>query len=254
MLIDVHAHLDYYEEDLPAVLEEIEGRKILTITSSVNPSAYRRNLEIAAASPLIVPTFGVHPLWAPEFVDRLDELEPFLQQTPIIAELGLDHYRAKDPTDYPAQREVFAYLLESARRQDKPITVHTKAAEEEVLEMLDRFGIRRAIIHWYQGPPDVLHELAARGYHFSIGFEVLSVPHVQEIARAVPEGQLLTETDNPAARSRMETQPMPSLIEDVIAGLAEVRGTTPEAIEALVERNFRELVGDDAWLSGTGIG
>jgi TatD DNase family protein len=247
MLIDVHAHIDYYrDEDMPAVLNEIRDTPIFTVSAAVDPAAYTRNQMLAKDCPYILPTFGVHPLQAPKYANRLDELCSGIEQTAMISEVGLDHFRAKDPNEYPAQRAVLGFFLAAAREQDKIVTLHTKAAEAEALELLDEHRIRRAIIHWYQGPLDILEELVARGYYFSIGFEVLTIPHVQEIASAVPIKQLLTETDNPAARSRMSTQPMPLLVRQVVEGLAALRETTSAEIESTVEANWLRLIaGDD---------
>ena len=41
---------------------------------------------------------------------------------------------------------------------------------------------------------------------------------------------------------------MPELLLGAIGSLAEIRGTTPEDIEATVERNFRRFVGADPHL------
>jgi TatD DNase family protein len=253
MLIDVHAHIDYYEKgDLPAVLGQINDTPILTLSAAVNPDAYARNLELEKRSDWLVATFGVHPLHAPKYADRLDELQDRMDQSPLLAEVGLDHFRAKDPADYPAQVRVLEFLLAHARDHDKLVTVHTKAAEAEALALLDRYAIRRAIIHWYQGPMDVLRELVARGYYFSIGFEVLTVEHVRDIARAVPMEQLLSETDNPAARSRMSAQPMPLLVAQVVKGMAGIRGVSPVDMEQTIQANWTRLIDGDPRLEGIG--
>lgn len=65
MLIDAHAHLDRYDlvgdAALAAALADIETHRILTISNSMDPPSYRRNLEIASRSDLVLPIFGVHP-------------------------------------------------------------------------------------------------------------------------------------------------------------------------------------------------
>ncbi len=66
MLIDAHAHLDHYGDELESVLMEITQHEIFTISNSMDPSSYRRNLEIAEKCRLVLPTFGIHPRRAPE--------------------------------------------------------------------------------------------------------------------------------------------------------------------------------------------
>jgi TatD DNase family protein len=243
--------LDYYREDIELALDQIEKNRILTISNSVDPHAYERNQEIAKTCDWVLPAFGVHPLWAPKYADHLRYLTSMVNQSPMIGETGLDHHHAKNASHYTDQKKVFEFLLAVAREQQKIITVHTKAAEKEALEILDGYDIHRVIIHWYQGSLDVLHELTARGMYFSIGFEVLFSEHIQIIAQEIPSAQLLTETDNPAAKSRTGTQPMPLLVKKVVAAIARLRGTSAQEIIKTVKNNFARMIRDDLWLSGT---
>jgi Tat protein secretion system quality control protein TatD with DNase activity len=41
---------------------------------------------------------------------------------------------------------------------------------------------------------------------------------------------------------------MPTAIKDVVDSLAELRQSTPEQIETLVQRNFTRLIGNDPWI------
>jgi TatD DNase family protein len=247
MLIDAHAHLDRYtDEDLELALEEIRRDRILTVSTAMDLPSYQRALAIAGRCEWILPTFGVHPWNAPAYAHRLAELDEAIAASPMLGEIGLDHFFVEDPAHYPAQREVLAFFLAAARAQDKVVNLHTKGAEAEVLALLDHYEVRRAIVHWYSGPLDVLHGLIARGLYFTMGVEVLYSDQIRAIARAVPAGQLLTETDNPGGpKGFLGRLGMPGLIRDVVGALAALRGTTPGAVEEMVEANFTRLVGDE---------
>lgn len=121
--------------------------------------AYRRNLQISEMCDLVLPTFGVHPWNAPEYVDRLENLSEDVEQRPMIGEIGLDHYFVEDTSTYSDQRKVFEFFLDATKEQQKIINLHTKGAEKEVLELLDRYDIPRVIVHWYSGPLDISREL-----------------------------------------------------------------------------------------------
>lgn len=198
MLVDAHIHLDHYsDEQLGQVLAEIETHQILTLSNSMDVPSYRRNQAIASRCELIIPSFGIHPWRAAGYVDKLEELRPFLAENRLLGEIGLDYHWVEDATTYPAQRQVFEFFLDAARAQNKVVNLHTKGAEGDVLALLDRYKIQRAIIHWYSGPLDVFQELVARGYTFTIGVEILHSDLIQTLARELPLTQLLTETDNP---------------------------------------------------------
>ncbi|HDQ74041.1 MAG TPA: TatD family deoxyribonuclease [Chloroflexi bacterium] len=254
MFIDAHAHVDRYDIDglLDFVLAEIDQRRILTISNAMDLPSYHSNLESAERCRFVLPIFGVHPWNAPQYAGRLDDLRAATEQSPMIGEIGLDHFFVEDPSTYPAQREVFEYFLEAAKAQDKIVHLHTKGAEAEILALLDRYDLRRVIVHWYSGPLDVLREMIDRGFYFTAGIEALHEAHVREIAREIPSERLLTETDNPGGPKAYVGGPgMPGLIQDVVRGLAEIRGVTAKAIERSVEENLRALLHHDQWLPDT---
>ena len=200
----------------------------------------------------VLPIFGVHPWMAPEYVTRLEDLSTAIEQSPMLGEIGLDHHFVNDVSQYPAQLAVFEFLLAAAHEQGKTINLHTKGAETEVLHLLERHDIQRAIVHWYSGPLDVCQGLLARGAYFTIGAEVLFSEHIRTIARELPSDRVLTETDNPGGPKSLTGRPgMPVLIRDVIQALADLRQTTAEAIVHCVHNNYATCIGDDPWLVET---
>lgn len=256
MLVDAHAHLDRYdlvgEGAVDAALAEIQASRIQTVSNSMDPASYERNLEIAARSDLVLPIFGVHPWNALEWADRLDDLRPLAERSPMLGEVGLDFYFVNNAESYAAQRRVFEFFLQAAIDQDKILHLHTKGAEGEVLALLDRYQVRRAVVHWYSGPLDALEALIARGFYFTAGLETRYSDHIGAIVRHIPLDRLLTETDNPGGPSDYLGGPgMPLLIEEVVEGLAEARGVQKTVILHAVQENMARLLEGDPWLGGT---
>ena len=250
MLVDAHAHLDKYGKGLAPALEEIEQHGIFTWAVSMDLPSYERNLEIAESCSLVLPTFGIHPRRAPDYASRLNELSSWIERSPAIGEIGLDLHWVEDSSQYPAQRKVFEYLLAAAREQKKIVNLHTKGAEKEVLDLLERYGIVRAIVHWYSGPLDILRALADYGAYFTLGVEILTSEEIRHIARAVPLDRILTETDNPGGLKWLHgTLGMPKIILEVIEQIAAIKQETAEAIVQAVEENFCRLAGNDPWLA-----
>ena len=251
MLIDAHVHLDKYGDLLDQALSEIDEQRIFTIATAMDVPSYLELRKIAARSALVLPTFGVHPRRAAEYAQRLPELSRYIEMSPAIGEIGLDFHWVKDAGTYPAQRKVLEYFIAAAGEQNKFVNLHTKAGEKEILDLLEKYGVRRAIIHWYSGPMDVLQAMIDFGCYFTIGVELFYSDYIKQIARAVPDHLLLTETDNPGALKWLKKDDelgMPSAITSVINTLATVRRASPAIIESLVEENFTRLVGDDPGL------
>jgi TatD DNase family protein len=222
---------------------------MLTINNSMDIPSYERNLEIARGCEWVLPTFGVHPWNAPEYAGRLGELEEAIAGSPMLGEIGLDHHFVQERSQFEAQRTVLTNFLAAAAEQDKIVNLHTKGAEEDVLRLLDRYGIRRAIVHWYSGPLDVLAEMVTRGFYFTVGVEVLRSDHIRAIARTLPSDRILTETDNPGGWKWLTGKPgIPRIILDVVETVAALRCATPENIMASVRENLLGLIEEDSRL------
>lgn len=111
MLLDVHTHVDMYKENLISdALDEIREMKILSVSNSMTPKSWDRNLELSKETELIIPTFGIHPWKAPDYVDKFEELDEMIQQSLFIGEIGLDYHFIRDLNHYEAQLKVFNFF------------------------------------------------------------------------------------------------------------------------------------------------
>jgi len=164
----------------------------------------------------------------------------------MFGEIGLDFRNVHDTTQYDAQHRVLEFFLSAAKEQDKVVNLHTSGAEPEVLELLERYDIRRAIIHWYSGPVEPLRRMVARGYLFTFGCELLSSEFIQSIAREVPAAQVLTETDNPGGSQWVFGEPaMPDIVKPVLQALAIVQGLDETDMQEQIRLNMLHLIDND---------
>ncbi|HXV84995.1 MAG TPA: TatD family hydrolase [Candidatus Binatia bacterium] len=249
MLFDAHVHIDKYGADLNRALQEIRTHDVFTIAVAMDVPSYKRTLEIAEECELVLPTFGIHPRRAPEYVDRLRELNPLIEQSPALGEIGLDFHWVEESSQYPAQLKVLEYFLAAAREQKKLVNLHTKGAEKEIIDLLERYDIQRAIVHWYSGPLDVLRALIQFGAYFTIGVEVSYSDTIQTIAREIPDQLLLTETDNPGGLKWLKgVVGMPKEVHNVLDGIAQARKASPQRVAQTIHANFLRMINTDPWL------
>ena len=251
MFIDAHVHLDKYGDLLDQALQQIAREPIFTVATAMDVPSYLELQWIGRRSDFVLPIFGIHPRRAAEYIDRLSEIGRYIENSPAIGEIGLDFHWVKDSATYPAQRRVLEYFIAAAREQRKFVNLHTKAGEKEILDLLERYDVKRAIIHWYSGPMDILRAMIEYGCYFTIGVEVFYSDYIKEIGRTIPDHLLLTETDNPGALrwlKKTDEIGMPVAIKDVVAALATLRQTAPDEIASLVRANFARLIAHDPWL------
>lgn len=241
-LLDAHAHLDQYDDArLPAVLAALAAQRIFTIAVSMDAASYARTRAIAARSPWVMPAFGVHPWNAATAWQTRHTWLHHLAEAPLFGEIGLDTVWAP-PNTLDVQRCIFHLFLEAAAARHLLLNLHTKGAEAEIRDNLRAFGITPAIIHWYSGPLDVLDDLIADGHVFTIGVELPYTPHIQAIARRIPLGQLLTETDNPGGLPWLTGETgMPHHLHGVLTHLATLRGLSVDEVREHVWDNWRRL-------------
>ena len=155
-MIDTHAHLDACPdppEELVRRARDAGVQRILTVGTTIERG--RTALALADAHDEVFAIVGIHPHEAGS-ADGVDGLRELLahERAVGVGETGLDFYRDYAPRD--RQRALFAEHLELARELGKPVVIHNRAADDEVLAQLGSLRRRRR-------PPLLLVPGRARG-------------------------------------------------------------------------------------------
>ncbi|HET7839092.1 MAG TPA: TatD family hydrolase [Rectinemataceae bacterium] len=240
MLIDWHTHLSSYT-DIDGALRTIRAERILSVACSVDAESYIETRALARGQGFVIPTFGVHPAKSGSVRD-LASLDPYLDESRIIGEIGLDDFWVKDVSQ-AVQEPVFEYMLDHCDRRGKYCVIHTKGAEARIADMLGHFPGCRPIIHWYSGPKDLLIALLDLGCLFTFGLELHYSDHIAELLDLVPPDRLLSETDNPGSEPWLGgNTDSPRLIERVVREIASRKGMRPLDMENLIWRNSMRIL------------
>lgn len=242
-MIDAHIHIDGYDDNLPKALEQTQRLSIRTLAVSMDVPSFQKTQQIAKKEPLILPSFGIHPWKAAEYVNRLDELDELLETAPAIGEIGLDRRWVEDEEQYPDQETVFHYFLDAAEQSGKLINLHTSGAEALILEHLRSRTLPAIIIHWYNGPLGLIQDYLDLGAYFTIGVEILRSEKVQQFTTMLPEDRILTETDNPEGWKWLTDETgFPNLLESVESEIAEIRNVPRSYLSEKISSNFDDLL------------
>lgn len=243
MYVDAHTHLDHYlADELPIILDQIEQLPCQVWAVSMDLDSWATTQQIAAVSQNILPTFGIHPWNAHLYAARLDELDEPTAASIHIGEIGLDFHWVEDKQKWPLQEVVFDYFLKKAAEQNKIVNLHTKGAEQLVLQKLKQFKVERAIVHWYSGDVVTFDELVAYGCYFTFGVELLHSQLIQELATRCPADKLLTETDGPGGLDWLTGErAMMSHLGGVVETLAQARGEDVAELKGQIAENYQHL-------------
>lgn len=242
--VDAHTHLDHYlPHEIDSVMQEIDSLPCMTWAVSMDIDSWQKTLALGHNRSNSLPTFGIHPWRAHLYADRLDELDEYVQQSAHIGEIGLDFFWVEEQERWPLQIKVFDYLLQQATQQQKIVNLHTKGAEQLVLDKLYQFKVERAIVHWYSGPLDLFDQLVRYGCYFTFGVELAHSELIQELALRCPADKLLTETDGPGGLEWLTGERAQARhIAGVVERLAMVRGDEMEQIKAQIWENYCRLL------------
>lgn len=255
MLIDSHCHLDRID------LEAFDGRLDALLAAArangvghmlcvcIDLEHFGDVAEIAEQYPEVSCSVGVHPDATDVREPQLDDLVELASHPRVVAvgETGLDYFRLKGDLEW--QRERFRTHIRAARASGKPLIIHTRAAREDTLRLLEEEGAAEVggVMHCFAEDWETAERAMALGFYISFSGIVTfrNAEALREVAARVPDEHLLVETDAPylAPVPHRGKENHPAWVRDVAERLAEVRGTELAHIEAVTTANFGRLFG-----------
>ncbi len=246
--LDIHTHCDGYPiKEHNRFISILEKKRILCFSSGSTLSSWEANRELSEKSPWIVSCTGIHPWQCGTFEpEDLSELEEQFSGTVMISEIGLDRLWAPEDSPHAKQLGVFKQQLALAEKYDKPVTIHTKGAEQDVLDIL-RSHKGSVLIHWYDGPKDLISEFLDLGCYFTIPPAVIETHRGEDsygrTLLTIPAERLLPETDNPSAWPWLfQKQGRPEQIREIYNSYARLVGKNKTFVHTVFQENlFRFL-------------
>jgi TatD DNase family protein len=254
-LIDTHAHLDdpRFADDVADVVARAQAaslERVITIGTDADTS--QTNVELATRFPLLRCAVGIQPNHVAEV--RPGDWEAIFELVKhpscvAVGETGLDRYWDRAP--FPLQEDYFARHLELSRRTGKPVVIHCREAEADVVRMLraefDAYGPVAGVMHSFTGDAATATACLDMGLYISFAGMVTykNAEDLRRVAATIPLDRLLVETDSPylAPMPHRGKRNEPAYVVHTAACLAGVRGIGPDVIADHTTRNARALFG-----------
>jgi TatD DNase family protein len=248
-VIDSHTHLDRGpapEAELVAAARAVGVKRILTI--GIDERSRRAALAAAEQHEEVYAAIGQHPNNATGYDDSIaaEVLELARHEKCLaIGETGLDDFRDYAPR--PDQERAFRDHIEIARELNKPLVIHTRAAEDDTIGTLAQHAQGLEVILHCFSMPDRLDECLDHGWWISFAGNV-TYPKAQDLAEAAertPLDRLLVETDAPylTPQEVRKERNRPEYVVHTARFVADRRGISYEELEAAVEANAARLLG-----------
>lgn len=248
ILVDAHTHLAHYKENLSEALSIIEEKRIYTLACSVNKKDYLWLKKLTKEQNFIFPCYGIHPWEIRSDLKELqnkDEMIKYIQETPVIGEIGLDFLWAEDKNSYPLQIEVLKFFFHYAKKYKKIVNLHTKAAEKEILDLLKDYQLKTPIIHWYSGPLNLVNSFIELNCYWTIGVDITESNLTRKLVDKIPIQRILTETDGPTALEWVNGgYSYPDYVEKIIKEIASIKNISRKDCQHQINQNFKKLLAD----------
>ncbi len=279
MFFDSHAHLnnDMTDEARAEMVRAIENSELdYVMDIGFDLPSSKLAVDHAAKYPWCYAAVGCHP----HDTDTMDDMQLALikglakkKKVMAIGEIGLDFHFDHSPRD--VQREWFRRQIRLANELKMPIAIHSREADQEVLDILKEEGAfsderkswfperpdttgfiskqsgtcrdARVLLHCFSGSAELGRQYVKLGATISIAGPVTYKNNRKTVGvvEALPLDFLLVETDSPY----LTPEPFrgkkndPSKVEFTARKVAEIKGLTVEEVAAATKANAMRFYG-----------
>ncbi|WP_409431120.1 TatD family hydrolase [Mycobacterium sp. SMC-16] len=258
-LIDAHTHLDACgatdAESIRVILDRAEAvgvEKVVTIADDLEAAEWA--VGAAHADPRVYAAVALHPTRANALDDEAKRTLERLATDPrvvAVGETGIDMYwpgKLDGCADEATQREAFAWHIDLAKRVGKPLMIHNRDGDAEVLDMLRSEGAPETVIfHCFSSDAAMARTCADHGWLMSLSGTVSfrNAHALREAAAIIPAELLLVETDapfltpHPFRGAPNESYCLPY----TVRALAEIRDSSAAEIAAVTSETASKSYG-----------
>lgn len=254
-LVDTHCHLDYdYEGKTEAdLIREARAAGVQSlVTIGVDMSSLEKVKAISDRNDNVFHTVGVHPHEAITLkegdIGRLRQAASH-PKCRGIGEIGLDYHYDHSPRE--TQKQALEQQLDLARELALPVIIHSREAEEDLLEALTRYakslpeGAIPGIIHCFSGTKAFGEACLRLGFYISFSGIITfkKSDDLRECVKTYPLERILVETDSPylAPVPYRGKKCEPSMVRKTAEKVAEIKGLSLEQVAEATTRNAKAV-------------
>jgi TatD DNase family protein len=252
-LVDSHCHLNMldlapYAGKLSGVIDaaaEVGITAMLCI--SVDLSTLPAVLQTAEQFNNVYASVGVHPNDSKDDPVTVAQLVQLAQHPKVIAigETGLDYYRSEGDLEW--QRDAFRTHIRAAKELQKPLIIHTRAAQVDTIKIMREEGVQAVggVMHCFTEDWDMAQQAIDLGFYISFSGIVTfkNAVQIQAVAKQIALSSMLVETDSPylAPIPHRGKPNYPAYTRIVAEYIAELRAESLEVVAQQTTQNFYNL-------------
>ena len=237
---DSHAHLhdQKFDPDREYLIRSLIEKSVrFTVIVSEDFKTSYDVLSLSRKFPeLLLPALGCHPHHAGEWKDEMiPEFEKLISSPEVagVGEIGLDYHYDFSPKE--AQKKVLRLFLELGKKFKKPVILHNRKSDEDMLEILAEIASSHTgVIHCFDSTVDSARAFLNMGFMISFSGLVTfdKTGRLKEAVEFVPLDRMLIETDSPylAPHPFRGRRNEPPYVVKVAEKIAEIKNCSLETV------------------------
>ncbi len=242
MIIDAHCHLDFFENYSKTIND---SKEVKMITCGINKKSNRKTLKIKEENPKIEICLGIYPSDCLKLFDNeIDSEIQFIKKNKskiiAIGEVGLDLKEA-DKNSLDNQKRNLLKFINLAKELGKPIIIHSRKAEAEAIDFLEKQNYKKIIMHCFSGKLSLIKRIIENNWILTIPTNVKHSTHFQKVIEIVPIKNLLCETDSPFLHPDKKFPNEPKNVIESYRKIAEIKKMNIKEVEKQLEENYKNL-------------
>lgn len=202
IVFDSHCHIQdsAFDADREQVYQRAQAQSIGLIVPGYSMKTSSEAMTFAGSHDNVYALVGVHPHDAQYVVeDDYQTLQQWCADPNVVGvgEIGLDYHYMNSPRE--VQREVFRRQLILARDLGLPVSVHSREADADTLELIGMVEGVFGILHCFSGTEEFAKALINKGFYISFAGPISfkSAHALRATIPGVPWDRILVETDAP---------------------------------------------------------
>jgi len=266
MYIDTHAHLNFnaFKDDYKDTIKrafDAEIKGIINIGSNWETSEKAIKIAYEYKNDMIFAAIGLHPIHVKDEEFDLNKYSELAKDPKVVAlgETGIDLFHDKNSIDL--QIKVFQKILKIAKKVNKPVIIHSREADDEVLKILlqQKYKNLHGVLHCFGRNKETAKKFLNLGFLLSFTGNITYhlTPEREEMLKYAPLEKIMVETDCPylapepyrSDRTLRQAQGPhakgvrnePAYVVEVAKKIAEIKNISLEEVEKTTTKNAKKL-------------
>ncbi|MFW9904861.1 MAG: TatD family hydrolase [Candidatus Thorarchaeota archaeon] len=244
-MIDAHAHiLPDFVKNIDRIVENARQSGIeAIINSAIEPHHYEYTSHLERKYHRLVYStlgFSASHIQTIDFDLAYKNIRDYPSLV-AIGEVGLDYHWIHDSYWRKEEQKVFLEFIKLANDRKKPLVIHSRKAEKECLDILEKYAKVPVLMHCFAGTVEEAKRIVGLGWYISIPTAVRNRKKHRKIAKNIPLEHIVVETDTPFLSPWPGKQNEPANIKYAIEDIARLKETTFKEVDDVTTRNARDF-------------